>query len=84
MNNLVAGDIMTARIKELETELAELKAKNKEIIEAAKLALGDMEGLLNDQQIDFHTGFSKYDGQCANYLSLLLYSPLTQAKEQSE
>ena len=26
MNNLVAGDIMTARIKELETELAELKA----------------------------------------------------------
>ena len=25
MNNLVAGDIMTARIKELETELAELK-----------------------------------------------------------
>ena len=26
MNNLVAGDIMMARIKELETELAELKA----------------------------------------------------------
>ena len=26
MNHLVAGDIMMARIKELETELAELKA----------------------------------------------------------
>jgi hypothetical protein len=26
MNNLVAGDIMTARIKELQKELAELKA----------------------------------------------------------
>tara|TARA_R110002020_G_scaffold461253_1_gene680106 strand:+ start:292 stop:546 length:255 start_codon:yes stop_codon:yes gene_type:complete len=84
MNNLVAGDIMTARIKELETELAELKAKNIEIIEAAKLALGDMQGLLDDQLMDFRTGCPKYDGQCADDLSRLVYQPLTQAKEQSE
>lgn len=40
MNNLVAGDSMIARIKELETELAELKAstpriKHDAIMEAA-------------------------------------------------
>ncbi len=69
---------------ELEKELAELNAKNSEIIEAAKQALGDMQGLLNDQQIDFHTGCRKYDGQCADDLSRLVYPPLTKAKEQSE
>tara|TARA_R110000824_G_scaffold18584_1_gene73373 strand:- start:4297 stop:4503 length:207 start_codon:yes stop_codon:yes gene_type:complete len=40
MNNLIAGDIMMTRIKDLETELAELKAslpqiKHDAIIEAA-------------------------------------------------
>ena len=69
---------------ELETELAELKAKNREIIEAAKLALVDMQGLLNDQQIDIYTGCRQYDDQCADDLSRLVYPPLTQAKEQSE
>jgi len=67
-------------VAHLEAELAELNAKNSEIIEAAKQALGDMQGLLNDQQIDFHTGCRKYDGQCADDLSRLVYPPLTQAK----
>ena len=41
MNNLVAGDIMTARIKELETELAELKASIPQIQHDAIMGLVD-------------------------------------------
>lgn len=41
MNNLVAGDIMTARIKELETELAELKASIPQIQRDAIMSVVD-------------------------------------------
>ncbi len=72
MNNLVAGDIMMARIKELETELAELKASLPQIKHDAIIGLV---GYAKREDILFLS-----DSDAIQYAKSLL----TQAKEQSE
>ena len=75
MNNLVAGDIMTARIKELETELAELKASIPQIQHDAIMRVGEYGcSLMTDGSF----------GKTSMRIIEDAKNILTQAKEQSE
>ena len=79
MNNLVAGDLMTARIKELETELAELKAsipqiKHDAIVKMQRASSAVVTTNCRCNSLNDHDEFAyKYAKDI-----------LTQAKEQSE
>ena len=72
MNNLVAGDIMMARIKEIGTELAELKASLPQIKHDAVMSVVDY---AEREDILFLS-----DSDIKRYAQ----NTLTQAKEQSE
>ena len=76
MNNLVAGDLMMARIKELETELAELKASIPQ-----GLAVIDH---IHDEIIDSCESAEECRQEVINYSVRIRALTLTQAKEQSE
>tara|TARA_R110001606_G_scaffold211598_2_gene359206 strand:- start:180 stop:410 length:231 start_codon:yes stop_codon:yes gene_type:complete len=63
MNNLVAGDIMMARIKELETELAELKASLPQIKHDAVMSVVELIGYENwsvRRQVQFNADVKAY------------------------
>ena len=79
MNNLVAGDIMTARIKALETELAELKASIPQIQRDAIIAMQEESEsvVTSDCRCGVLLDHDKFAYKYAKNI-------LTQAKEQSQ
>ena len=75
MNNLVAGDIMTARIKELQKELAELKAS------IPKIQYDTIMGAVQSTDVIQTDVGAVYDMDDLHFYAA---SILTQAKEKSE
>jgi len=75
MNNLVAGDLMMARIKELEAELVELKTSIPQIKHDAIMRVGEYGcSLMTDGSL----------GKTSKRIIEDAKNILTQAKEQSE